>query len=160
MDLFVFTFHQDKTIYRALACLSPAEVDEYGLPVEAVLGQISALLPSMTPDQFEENAVFVANLHAVVQAVGPTLEDLQGEARSLGTGDLAVRDGRAGQVTGTVNPADIIGRFAVRRGEIVPESYRPNEAYRLLTDDGPLQLPPVVEEALLAAIREQVRAYK
>ena len=153
MDLYVFTFHKDKMVYRALSPLTPEEVEAYGLPTEAVLGQISALLPSMTPDQFEENEAFVTQLHEVVQEQGAAVSDLQVEAKGLGTGELLVLDRRAGLVTGQVEPEDIIGRFDVSRGEIRPESYQANDKYRLLTDNGPLQLPEELETVLIARIR-------
>lgn len=153
MELFVYTFHHDKMLYRALSPLTPAEVEEFGLPSHAVLGQISALLPSMTPDQFEENEEFVALLQAVCRQHGASIDDLQSAARAQGTGEVALVDTRAGSVTGDVSGNDVLGVFEVRRGDIISESYRPNPDYRLLTDNGPVQLPPGLEEKLLVAIK-------
>lgn len=154
MDLFVFTFHKDKQLYRALSPLSPEQVADSGLPTEAVLGQIDAVLPSMTPDQFEQNDAFLELLHKTITNVAPQINDLQAQAKTLGTGELHIIDGRAGQVTGEMSQEDIIGTFAVRRGELDESSYKPNEAYRVLTDNGPIQLAPYLEHALLATIME------
>ena len=153
MDLFVFTFHHDGALYRALSPLTPDEVHEDGLPSHAVLGQISALLPSMTPDQFEENDDFVALVHEVCQKLAPQLTDLQTAAKAQGTGQIYLIDQRAGQVTGDVSAEDILGVFDVRSGDILPKSYRANPQYRLLTDNGPIQLPGSLEEHLLQIIR-------
>lgn len=153
MDLFVYTFRHDNMLYRALSPLTPAEVKEAGLPTHAVLGQISALLPSMTPDQFEENEVFLALLHDVCRQHGAVLAELQARARAQGTGEVAIIDKRAGQVTGDIGNEDIVGVFDVRRGDIISSTYKPNAAYRLLTDNGPVQLPGELEHYLLEAIK-------
>ncbi len=150
-DLYVFTFHHDGQIYRSLSLLSPAEVEQYGLPTEAVLGEISALLPTMTPDQFEGNPSFVNLIHETVQVIGPTLPDLQTQAKAQGTGHVYVLDGRASSQE-RLTPEDILGQFKVRRGEIIGESYIPNPEYKLLTNNGPLQLPLAVEERILEKI--------
>lgn len=151
-DLYVFTFHHDGQIYRSLSLLSPTEVEQYGLPTEAVLGEISALLPTMTPDQFEANPSFVKLLHETVQVLGPTLPDLQTKAQTQGTGYVYILDGRVPSHE-HITPEDVLGQFKVRRGEIIGESYIPNPEYRLLTDSGPLQLPLAIEELMLKKIR-------
>lgn len=155
-DLFVFTFHNDGHIHRALALRSPAEVQEKGLPTEAVLGEINALLPSMTPDQFEANEKFVALLHRLVGQMGAELSGLQLQAKTQGTGHVSLVDLRVGDEP--VLEEDVIGQFAVGRGEIRPDSYQPNPAYRLLTDKGPLQLPPLIEDAILAHVQPLTEA--
>ena len=163
-DLYVFTFHDDGRIYRSLSLLSPQEVHQNGLVPEAVLGEISAMLPSMTPDQFEPNEAFVALLHEVVQNHAPALPALQAEAKAIGTGFVPLIDGRTAVETegrtAVVTEEDLLGQFEVVRGEIVPNRYKPNPAYRLLTDNGPLQLPAPLEEALLAAVRGRVKSEK
>ena len=154
MDLFVFTFHKEKQLYRALSPLTPDQVSQFGLLTEAVLGQIDAVLPSMTPDQFEQNEAFLALLHRTIQAHAPELAELQAEAKTRSLGQLHIIDKRAGQVTGEISQEDIIGHFELRRGEIVAQSYQANPDYQILTDNGPIQLAGPLEEALLAAITE------
>lgn len=146
-DLYVFTFHNNGQLHRALAVLSPDQVGEHGLPTEAVLGQINALMPSMTPDQFESNEAFLRLLHQVVQEQAPHLLTLQSLAKTQGTGEIALIDERVPPAE--VEQEDIVGWFQVSRGEIKPQSYRPNEHYRLLTNRGPLQLPSLLQETLL-----------
>lgn len=152
LDLYVFTFHDDGRLYRSLSLLSPQEVHTHGLLPEAVLGEISALLPSMTPDQFEPNEAFVALLHEVVQNHAPALPELQAEAKGIGTGFVPLVDGR----TAAVTEEDILGQFEVVRGEIISSRYKPNPTYRLLTDNGPLQLPAPLEKAVLTAVHDKL----
>ena len=147
MDLFVFTFHHDQNIYRALSPLSPDQVGSNGLPTEAVLGEISAALPSMTPDQFEQNEAFVAVLHDIIRTHAASVQGLTQQAASLGRGELPIIDLRTD--VHTVAPEDILGSFDVTRGEIQAERYRPNDQYRVLTEKGPTQLDPVLETYLL-----------
>ena len=146
-DLYVFTFHNNGQLHRALTVLSPDQVGEHGLPTEAVLGEINALLPSMTPDQFESNEAFLRLLHQVVQEQAPYLPLLQNLAQTQGTGEIAVVDERVS--TTEVENEDILGWFQVSLGEIKPPSYRPNEHYRLLTNRGPIQLPSLLQDKLL-----------
>ena len=149
MDLFVYTFHHEGNIHRALSILDPAIVGDQGIPTESVLGEINALLPSMTPDQFEENAAFVTLLHQVVQQKAPLIPEYQKQVQVSGIDILPIVDLRAGKVTGEATQEDMIGQFTVRSGRILSESYLPNPAYKLLTDNGPLQLHPVIEIELL-----------
>lgn len=154
-DLYVFTFHEDGRIYRALSLLSPEEVERHGLPTEAVLGEISALLPTMTPDQFEVNEKFLALLHEIVQKYAPELSTLQGQAKSQGTGYVYIVDQRVKEKE-NLFPEDIIGQFSVSRGEIKSASYQANERYKVLTDKGPIQLPLLLSEQLLSKISSEL----
>ena len=47
---------------------------------------------------------------------------------------------------------DIFGEFQVKKGRIVPGSYRPNLKHYLLTEDGFFQLGPELEESLLEVL--------
>lgn len=154
-DLYVFTFHNDGQIHRSLALLSPEKVQQYGLPTEAVLGEISALLPSMTPDQFEANEAFLTLLHKTVRQFGPQLTELQAQAKTQGTGYLPFIDGRA-PTNSQIAPEDILGQFEVSRGEIKADSYLPNPHYKLLTDNGPIQLPSLIETHIMEAVHKQL----
>lgn len=158
LNLYVFTFHKDGKIYRALSLLTPEQVEEVGLLTEAVLGDVSALLPSMTPDQFEQNEDFVTQLHEIARKFAPQLPALQAQAKAQATGRVVVVDERA---TGQAEAAeDILGSFELVRGELLSERYTPNPHYRLLTDKGPLQLPALLEEALLTRVGTAVDKYR
>lgn len=154
LDLYVFTFHKEGKIYRALSLLTPEQAEQVGLVSEAVLGDVGALLPSMTPDQFEQNEDFVNQLQEVVREIAPQLPELQAQATTQATGRVVVVDGRA---AGQEEAAeDILGSFEVVRGELLPERYTPNPHYLLLSDKGVVTLPPLLEEALLAKVHTAV----
>ena len=152
-ELYVFTFHNEGNIYRSLALIPPEQVHQSGLPTEAVLGEINALLPTMTPDQFDPNPAFLELLHGVVRQHAPQLPDLQAQAKTAGTGEVILADQR---VQDNLQDEDIIGAFKVSRGEIVADSYQPNPAYRLLSDKGPLQLPEALEQEVMAIVKRSL----
>lgn len=149
MDLFVYTFHHEGNIHRALSILDPAIVGDQGIPTESVLGEINAHLPSMTPDQFEENEAFISLLHQVIKEKAPLIPEYQKQVQISGIDILPIVDLRAGKITGEATKEDMVGQFNVRSGRILNDSYMPNPAYKLLTDNGPLQLHPVLEIELL-----------
>jgi len=47
---------------------------------------------------------------------------------------------------------DIFGEFEVKKGRIVPGSYRPNLKHHILTEDGFFQLGHDLEESLLEVL--------
>ena len=154
MDLFVYTFHHEGNIHRALSILDPAIVGDKGIPTESVLGEINSPLPSMTPGQFEENAAFVTLLHQIIREKAPLIPEYQKQVQLSGIDILPIVDLRAGKGTGAATEEDMIGQFTIRAGRILNDSYVPNPAYKLLTNNGPLQLHPVLEIELLNQARQ------
>lgn len=155
MDLFVFTFRHDQNIYRALSPLSPEEVKDRGLPTEAVLGEINAALPSMTPDQFEQNDAFVDLVHEIIRSNVPFIPSFCAEAASIGRGELLIIDQRSD--IDDMTTEDILGRFDLTGGELDASNYQPNEQYRVLTEKGPIQLDSELEEHLLTYLTKLPR---
>ena len=156
MDLFVYTFHNDGNIHRALSVLDPSTVGDKGIPAESVLGEITSPLPSMTPDQFEANEAFTHLLHQIIADRVPNIQEYRQQAKISATGILPIIDGRAGQFTGEASEEDLIGHFEIRTGNILPNSYTPNPHYKLLTDNGPIQLHAGLEALLLEQIRQKI----
>ena len=156
MDLFVYTFHHDGNIHRALSVLDPNTVGDKGIPSESVLGEITSPLPSMTPDQFETNESFLILLHQVISERVPNIQEYRQQARMAATGVLPIIDGRAGQVTGDSSEEDLIGHFEIRTGSIVIDSYSPNPNYKVLTNNGPIQLHPGLEALFLERVRQLI----
>jgi len=96
--------------------------------------------------------VFIDFMHEVIRASAPLEAGLRQAAAEQKAGwvyviDLRTPDGPQG----TVPAEDIIGAFAVRDGELLPESYQPNSKHLVLTKDGPVQLPQSLKEALVRA---------
>lgn len=154
MDLFVYTFHHDGNIHRALSLLDPSTVGDQGIPTESVLGEINAHLPSMTPDQFETNESFLNLLNKVIKEQAPQIEEYQEQAGVIATGVLSIVDLRAGKITGETGEEDLIGQFTVRTGTILPDSYTPNPSYKPLSNNGPIELHPLLESVLLDQITQ------
>lgn len=154
MDLFVYTFHHDGNVHRALSVLDPTTVGDKGIPTESVLGEITSSLPSMTPDQFDTNENFLQFLHQLITDRVPNIQEYRQQARMIGTGILPIIDGRAGKFTGEASDEDLIGHFSLRTGNILPNSYIPNPAYKVLTDNGPIQLHAGLEALFLERIRQ------
>ena len=107
----------------------------------------------MTPDQFETNEAFLNLLHTVIAERLPNIDGYRQQARMSATGVLPIIDGRAGQVTGEYSEEDLIGHFEIRTGSIVRDSYTPNPGYKVLTNNGPIQLHPGLEALFLERVR-------
>jgi hypothetical protein len=137
---------------RVLSLLTPDEARGLGgLPGDAIIG-------GFTPDPlggevFQANPGFIRLLHEVVRVAGPADAALCEAAAGQGEGWVYVIDLRTPNgPQGEVPPEDIIGGFAVNSGCIVPESYRPNDAYRGFTRHGVARLPESLRRALLARL--------
>jgi hypothetical protein len=142
---------------RVVSFLSPAEVQALGhLPGEAVLGVYAGGADS--PETFRPNRAFIGLLHRVIAEVGARSPELAAGAREQRDGWLYVIDPRTPEgPNGRVVPEDILGAFEVRGGALVPASYRPNDGYRVLTENGMTQLTPAQREAFVAALSRAAR---
>ncbi len=143
-----------------VTCLSTERLSRYaGIPSEGIIGQIlRPLAPGerITPENFAANTVFVDLMQGVIASRGPQTKDLIADAKRLRHGTLFVIDRRrtrAPEGPGReIREQDIFGEFEVKRGRIVPGSYRPNLKHYILTEDGFFQLGPDLEESLLVVL--------
>ena len=92
-------------------------------------------------------------MHTVIQQKAPQIPDYVESARQLGEGLLEVRDIRHIQHDPTAQ--DTIGRFHVRAGRILPDSYEPNPQHRILSNYGMLSPHPELQKAIVEAMRTQ-----
>jgi hypothetical protein len=138
---------------QAHSLLSPEEAASLGgLPAEAVAGTHSGEDTSL--DDFRPNQIFIDFMHHVIRSAGPGVPDISAAARKQGEGwlhviDLRTPDGPQGQVP----TEDIIGGFEVRSGEIVMDSYWPNESHQVLAPNGLVTLPASLRRAFVEALR-------
>jgi hypothetical protein len=107
---------------------------------------------------FRVNPDFVEFMHDVIRTAGPADPTMQEAAAMQGNGwvyvvDLRTPDGPQGRVP----IEDIIGGFEVTDGRLAADSYWPNEQHRVLTGNGPAQLPPSLHEALIRTALERAR---
>jgi len=142
-----------------VTCLSTERLSRYaGIPSEGIIGQIlRPLAPGerITPGNFAANTVFVELMQGVIASRGPQTKDLIADAKRLRHGTLYVIDRRTRAPEGPVREIreqDIFGEFDVKKGRIVPGSYRPNLKHYILTEDGFFQLDPDLEESLLVVL--------
>jgi hypothetical protein len=73
----------------------------------------------------------------------------QAEAKRLGEGWVYVIDQRTPTPEGPIPLEDIIGGVEVKRGEIVPNSYRANPKHQILSTKGFFRLDPGLRTCLL-----------
>ena len=155
MELYVYTIMIEGNQMGALSVLAPDEVTEKGVPAEAVLGEVDPRTPDMTVDGFTPNEEFINFMSSIIGPLAETLPLMKEQAERIQNGPCYVMDFRSIN-TGQKPPfEDIIGWYGTKNGQIVPNTYNPNPNYKLLTNAGPIQLQPELEEALLKAIKEK-----
>jgi hypothetical protein len=157
--VFVYRIADDAGEKLVVAIVEPAVVQEHGLVPEAILGAVpgpgaAAAPPPITPESFQRNHEFVRFLESLIRDHVGEVDGVRREAERLGTGSVYLVDGRTADPDGTVPPQDIIGALEVRDGAPAADSYRHNPNHRLLTERGFFVLPPELEAALHAALRE------
>ncbi len=128
-----------------VSLLPPARMGRIGLPGPALLGVLRKRLDEggeLVSGNFVPNAVAVDYLQSFIARTAPTLEEAQSAARAAqARGDrwLNYIDGRT-RARADAADEDRIGTFDVVDGAIRAEGWRPNRAYRLVSDAGILTL--------------------
>ncbi len=137
---------------RALSLLSPKQVEKIGtLQSEAILGFITG--EQLSLDYFHPNRIFIDLLQNVVESEAPTDPELQAAAIEQKQGYIYIIDRRvADRAEEETSPEDILGAFEIKDGRIVPNSYQPNENYLIFGNNGLMQLPASLHEALIEAL--------
>ena len=164
LTLYVYTVKIEGNDLAALSFLPPDEVAKYGLPTEAVLGDVPARQTNMTVDGFTPNEKFILFMSQVIEEHAPALESIQKQAAKVKNGPIYVIDYRNVKEGQRPPFEDVVGWFGVRDHAIVPNSYSANPNYQLVSNAGPMQLDPYLEEKLVAAVRavqrgDEVRDY-
>lgn len=136
----------------ALSLLPPDVVQQHGLPTAAVFGEVDPRRPDMTVDGFTANEEFLALLNNVIAENAMTLESVQKQLQKVKNGPVYVVDRRTVNKGGLPPFEDILGWYAVRDGAIIPDSFNPSPNYQLLSNNGPLELEPELEEKLIDAV--------
>jgi hypothetical protein len=137
---------------QIVSCVPHEHVFKRGLTPEAVIGQLLRPLEPeepIHPDVFARNPAFVAFMHEVIARRAPESRELMAEAQRQKEGWVYLIDLRTPTPDGEVPPHDIIGAFQVTEERLVPESYRPNPAHAILSDDGFFDLGTELQKHLL-----------
>jgi hypothetical protein len=138
---------------RALSLLSPEQVEEIGsLKGEAILGFITGEILSL--EYFSTNKVFKDFTQTVIASEAPKDSELQAAAIEQKEGLLYIIDNRVADLElEETAPEDIIGVFEIKDGQIVANSYQPNDNYLIFGNNGLMQLPASLHEALIKALQ-------
>ena len=136
----------------ALSLLPPDVVQQHGLPTAAVIGEVDPRRPDMTVDGFSPNEDFLALLANVIAQHAPALESVQKQLEKVKNGPVYVVDRRTVNKGGLPPFEDIVGWFAARDGALLPDSFNPSPNYQLLSNSGPIELEPELEEKLIDAV--------
>jgi len=139
---------------RPLTYLSPADARAMGrLPGAAIYGYLPP--GEFSVERFRPNPEFLQFVHFVLRVVGPADRPLQLAALQQADGWLYIADLRASpDARGQVPPEDILGGFEVQDGHILPGTYWANPQYRVLTENGLMQLPTTLHDALIRSLKK------
>lgn len=140
----------------ALALLPPDIVQQYGLPTEAVIGEVDPRHPEMTPEHFTPNEKFIELLSNVIRSHAPQLDSVHKQVARIENGPAYIVDRRTANKGERPPYEDVIGWFGVRDGELQSDSWNPNPNYKLLTNAGPIELEPDLEQKLVDAVWESL----
>jgi hypothetical protein len=137
---------------RALSPLSIEQVEQIGsLKGEAILGFIAGDILSLK--YFSPNKVFKDFIQKVIATEAPKDSELQAVALKKREGRLYIIDNRVADLEREeTSLEDILGTFEIKEGLIIANSYQPNENYLIFGNNGLMQLPASLHEALINAL--------
>ena len=139
----------------AVSFLSPADCERFGgLPGQAVLAREKEAGQAPGPENLEWNGAFLELLHRVVREVFPALPEVRDARFAADAEFLFVRATRPGRTGPSDLPEDVLGRFAIEQGRMVPDRYQVHHGFQPVSQAGLFILHPEVERALLAAFPE------
>ena len=160
LELYVYSIKIEGNDMAALSVLTPDIVNRQGLVTEAVLGEVDPRQPDMTVDGFTPNDDFINLLSKVIVEHAPTMEKVQKQAEKVQNGPVYVFDHRCIKDNRKPPFEDVIGWFGSRNGELLVDTWNASPSYKILSNDGPIQLEPFLEEKLLEAISAAVENQK
>jgi hypothetical protein len=150
MWLFEINSRLEGGFTTALSPLSPEDVDRIGeLKPEAIVGFFNQYV-SPHAENLIVNKTFVCFMHQVFASKAFLDIPFQSAATQQQDGWIYVIDERGAE---DPLPEDIIGSFEVQGGQIVVNSYQPNDNYAIIGKKGLFQLTPFLSKALIGALK-------
>jgi hypothetical protein len=136
----------------ALSLLSPEQVEKIGaLKGQAILGFVTG--EQLSLEYFYPNRIFIDLLQNVVGSEAPKDPQLQAAAIEQKQGYIYIIDRRvADRLEEKTSPEDMLGAFEIKDGQILDNSYQPNENYLIFSNNGLMQLPASLHEALVNSL--------
>ena len=138
---------------KALSLLSPEQVEKIGtLKGEAILGFVTG--EQLSLESFHHNRIFIDFIQNLIGIEAPKDPDLQAAASEQQKGWIYIIDRR---VTDSpqeeeTSPEDIFGAFEIKDGQILANSYQPNDNYLIFSKNGLFQLPDSLNQSLISAL--------
>jgi hypothetical protein len=152
MKNYVYTVVIEGTKRNCLSVLPTEFVFEKGLQSAAIVGFLKS--EQIDPNDFIENKAFKDYFHQVIAQHLPKQAEFLAEGKKIGTGYVYLIDRRTKSPKGDVPVQDIIGAVNFEDGQMVSDSYLPNNNYKLFTNRGLFQLPPSLEGILLDELKQ------
>ena len=140
-----------------LSFLPPDHVFANGLAADAIIGSMKTPVAAgggVTPDNVAVNPGFVAFLHAFIARTVPTDPGFQRAVADQQDGWVYIIDRRTPTPGGKVPAEDILGGFEVRQKALVPDSYRPIRAHRIVSERGVVRLDDFLHPRLVEALKQ------
>ena len=118
-----------------------------GLPPEAIIGEFTRGPETLTPDSFQQNQQFIQFMAYAIGKHAASCPGLIAEAQRQQNGFVYILDNRTPNPDDGVPPEDIIGGVEIENGQMIRFHGSPN--YRILTQDGFMQLDPWLKDRLV-----------
>jgi hypothetical protein len=144
----------NKPILKAFSPLSPEQVEQIGsLKGEAIIGFITGHLSLLSLENFYPNKLFKDFMQNVISTEAPKDSEIQAVALEQQEGWIYIVDRRVpGNPQKETSQEDILGALEIKNGRIVANSYQPNKNYLIFGENGLLQLPDLLHQALISAL--------
>jgi len=134
--------------HRYFATLLPHDAGfTAGLSSEAIIGEFTSGPETQTPEAFLQNPKFIEFMAYVIGKHSSTCPELIAETQRQQNGFVYILDKRTPTPDDRVPPEDIIGCVEIENGQMLRFHGSPN--YRILTDDGFMQLDPWLKSRLM-----------
>jgi len=141
--------------------LRPDFVQQYGLPPNAIVGEVTRRLAvgeKISPDSFAANPAFLDFLSGFLEAQAAQDPKMKSEAHRIVDGWVQIVDQRTRAPRGSEPAEDVVGAIQVANGVLVPGSFKRGEQYQLLSKAGFFKLGQKNHAALLQLLRASAEA--
>ena len=107
---------------------------EFGLPSEAIMGELVDGPDQISAEHFEQNPLLVKFLAGVIATHGKNCPGLVAETERQQNGFVYILDERYSSPDGSVPPEDIVGGMEISNGTML--RFHSSPKYRILTKNG------------------------
>jgi hypothetical protein len=149
---YLYSIQLEEGPTKVLTFMSPDEMHALGgLPGRAVVGRLQDPDGELEAGNFLRNLAFLEALHIAIVAHLPTTRAWIDGARKQGAGRMYVSFAR-GASEGKIIAEDLAGSFDVQNGDIVENSYRPEEQFDVFTERGLIVMGEDLRKKLIEVV--------